>query len=238
MSRPIAVAGPATRVAYLQPYLAAVRGAGASPVLVWPDPETLADPAEIRSYLSGFAGLLLPGGKDVEPWRFGEEPHPRLGDTDAALDAGELALTAAALDLALPVLAICRGIQVLGVAVGGTLYQDLPSQRPSPVDHQVRTTPATLAHEVEVAPGSVLGNLVGTTRFPVNSRHHQAVRAGGAEQVGPLTVVAQAPDGVVEALELPGERFVLGVQWHPENLVGDREEARRLFRGFVEASRS
>jgi putative glutamine amidotransferase len=231
----ILVAGSADRSAYLAPYFAALLDAGAEPVLAWPDEVTRSDRAAFARFLEGFAGLLLPGGKDVEPWRYGEQTHPMLGETDRELDDGELALARLAFDEGLPTLAICRGIQVIGVAVGATLYQDLPSQRPDGLEHRVRATPATLAHDVEVTAGSRLGRAVGQQRFPVNSRHHQAVRADSDARVGDLQIVARSPDGVVEGLEAPDHRFFVGVQWHPENLVAELLEARRLFRGFVEA---
>ncbi len=235
MAVPILVAGTPDRESYLQTYLAALREAGAEPILAWPDAATRAEPAALRGFLDRFAGLLLPGGKDVEPWRYGEEPHPRLGDVDPELDAGELSLARLAIDSDFPTLAICRGIQVLGVAAGGTLFQDLPSQRPDGVAHRVTPPPNARAHDVDVADDSRLREVVGSGRFAVNSRHHQAVRPGGAERVGDLRIVARAPDGVVEGLEAPGLGFLVGVQWHPENLVGDSVEARRLFRSFVGA---
>ena len=235
MTAPILVAGPPDRESYLRPYLAALRAAGAEPTLAWPDAETRGDRARLRDLLGRFSGLLLPGGKDVEPWRYGEQPHPGLGDVDPNLDEGELALARLAVEADFPTLAICRGIQVLGVAVGGTLYQDLPSQRPGGLSHRVTPPPNALAHDVDVTVGSRLHEVLGSTRLAVNSRHHQAVRADGGDRVGELRIVARAPDGVVEGLEAAGLRFVVGVQWHPENLVEESVEARRLFGGFVEA---
>jgi putative glutamine amidotransferase len=231
----ILLLGSPDREGYLQTYASALRGGGAEPVLAWPGADIRRDPVVLRGFLGQFSGLVVPGGKDVEPWRFGEQPHRRLGETDAELDEVELALAHLALETDFPTLAICRGIQVMGVSVGGGLYQDLPSQRPNGLEHNVRTTPSTLAHEVDVAEGSRLRDAVGSGSLAVNSRHHQAVRDDGTEQVGALRIVARAPDGVVEGLEAPGHRFFVGVQWHPENLVGSGEEARRLFRGFVEA---
>ena len=231
----ILVVGTPDRESYLQAYVSALRDAGAEPVVAWPDADARADTAALRGFLGRYAGLLLPGGKDVEPWRFREVPHPKLDAAPPELDEGELALARLALDADVPALAICRGIQVLGVAVGGSLYQDLPSQRPGGLSHRVTPPPNALAHEVDVAEGSRLRAVMGSGRFQVNSRHHQAVRDPGGERVGALRIVARAPDGVVEGLESADRRFFIGVQWHPENLVGDSGEARRLFRGFVEA---
>lgn len=234
MAVPILVAGTPDRESYLRSYVVALREAGAEPVVAWPDAEARGEPAALRAFLDRFAGLLLPGGKDVEPWRYGEQPHLKLGEVDRELDEGELALARLALGADLPTLAICRGIQVLGVAAGGTLYQDLPSQRPDGLSHRVTPPPNALAHDVQLPDGSRLREVVGSERFPVNSRHHQAVRGEDGERIGELRIVARAPDGVVEGLEAGGLRFCVGVQWHPENLVGDSVEARRLFRGFVE----
>lgn len=234
MPQPILLAGTPEREDYLRAYIAALRAAGAEVVVAWPDAETRSDRAALLRFLSRFSGLLLPGGKDVEPWRYSEEPHPKLGGVDRELDDGELALAGAALEASVPTLAICRGIQVLGVAVGGTLFQDLPSQRPNGLSHQVRTTPSMLAHEVDIESASRLREVIGASRFPVNSRHHQAVRSVAGERVGLLRVVARASDGVIEGLELPGHPFFIGVQWHPENLAPEQVESRRLFQGFVD----
>src|SRR5439155_8011881 len=122
--------------------------------------------------LDGVHGLVLTGGEDVEPGRYGAAPHPKLGETDRARDAVELALIAGAERRRLPILAICRGIQVLSVALGGTLYQDLPSERPGPVDHRDQLG----RHALRVAPDTLLAETVGGTTLSVNSRHHQAIR--------------------------------------------------------------
>jgi len=232
----ILVAGPDRLDDYLRPYCEALRRAGADPARAWPTPDALADGADLQRFLAGYHGLLLPGGADVEPWRYGQAPHPMLGATDAELDEGQLALARLALRSGFPTLAICRGIQVVAVAVGAILCQDLPAQRPSAVRHRVPTPKDALSHEVELEPDSRLAALCGPGRFPVNSRHHQAVQDGErAGWVGPLRVVARAPDGVVEGIESPDHPFAVSVQWHPENLVDGRPEARRLFRGFVSA---
>ncbi len=236
MAERVLVAGPARLHDYLAPYCEALEAVGAVPVRDWPTKDALRDEAALRAFLERFQGLLLPGGADVEPWRYGEAPIPELGKTDAELDEGQLALAGLAMRSDLPTLGICRGIQVMAVAAGVGLYQDLPAQQPSNVAHEVRTTRQTLAHEVEVAPGSRLASLCGAARFAVNSRHHQAIRADGrAEWVGPLRVVARAPDGIVEGIEGPDHRFLVAVQWHPENLVERHPEAAGLFRGFAAA---
>jgi putative glutamine amidotransferase len=234
----VLVAGPAKRDSYLKSYLEALRSVGAEPACDWPTAEELSDRALLRRFLAKYDGLLLPGGADVEPWRYGEDARPEVKTTDAELDEGEIALARLALEDDYPTLAICRGIQVVGVAVGASLYQDLPSQVASRIDHQVRTTQTTLAHDVETTSGSRLDGLVKARRFSVNSRHHQAVREVVSGSVGPLTVVARAEDGVVEGIESTSHPFYVGVQWHPENLVFEQLESRGVLLGFVEACRA
>ncbi len=163
-----------------------------------------------------------------------KSPHPTFDVAEPGRDAFEIDLIRRALDADLPVLAICRGLQVLNVALGGTLIQDIPSE-PSPLlPHDAEGPATTLAHTVTVAPGSCLAALVGPDGVrAVNSRHHQAVRAPGRG----LVVTAVAPDGIIEAAEVPAARFCVGVQWHPENFHRTGEFD-RLFEGFVEACRS
>jgi len=173
---------------------------------------------------SGVRGLVLTGGEDVEPALYGATPHPRLEDTDPTRDAAELALIAAARERRLPILAICRGIQILNVALGGTLYQDLGSERPGPVTHAGDDS----RHAVRVEPGSLLERTLGTRAATVNSRHHQAIR-----NLAPgLRAVAWADDGVIEAAEPvdAASPWTLAVQWHPEDLT-----ERALFDGFARA---
>jgi putative glutamine amidotransferase len=210
------------RVALNSVYVRALAGAGLVPVIVPP----LGDPETAVSGLDAVAGLVLTGGDDVDPARYGAAPHARLGETDPARDAVEAALISGARERGLPILAICRGIQILNVALGGTLYQDLPSERPGPIDHANEGS----CHGIEVVPDSLLCRTIGVRRGSVNSRHHQAVR----DLAPGLAATAWADDGVIEAAE-PAERggpWVLAVQWHPEEEV---EGA--LFRGFARALR-
>jgi putative glutamine amidotransferase len=208
-------------------YEAAVRRAGATP-------RPLALDEATSTALEGVDGLLLTGGDDVDPALYGEARHPASDVSEPDRDAFEIDLVRRALAADLPVLAICRGLQVLNVALGGTLIQDIPSEPAPLLPHDAAGPPTTLAHTVAVAPGSCLAALVGPddTRA-VNSRHHQAVRALGEG----LVVTATSPDGVVEAAELPSARFCVGVQWHPENFHGTGEFS-GLFEGFVAACRS
>ena len=205
-------------------YEAAVRRAGATP-----KPLSLGDP--IVSALEGVDGLLLTGGDDVDPALYGEAPHPTYDVSEPGRDAFEIDLIRRALAADLPVLAICRGLQVLNVALGGTLIQDIPSEPERLLQHAAEGPPTMLAHTVAFTPGSCLAALAGPddTRA-VNSRHHQSIRALGRG----LVVTGVAPDGVIEAAEVPAARFCVGVQWHPENFH-TTGEFDRLFAGFVEA---
>ena len=181
-------------------------------------------------------GILLPGGGDVLPSIYGEPQHAAFDAAEAGRDEYELELVRLATEADVPLFAICRGIQVLNVARGGTLMQHLPDEVAGAVDHNVREPRVAIAHEVWVTPGSLLDRLMLETEedggFPVNSRHHQAARTLGTD----LITTATAPDGVIEAIEDPSKRFMLGVQWHPENFYRTGE-FRALFEGFVEAAR-
>ena len=173
----------------------------------------------------------------MDPVTFGEPPHPRLGRTDHARDAVELTLAKWAVADEKPILGLCRGHQVLNVALGGTLWQDIEAQIPQALKHDYNPNDGYsrdyLAHEVTFVPGSRLHAAFGAPSVPVNSMHHQAVK-----QLAPsLLASAHAPDGVVEALESGTSHYLVGVQWHPE-IFDDRDErTRRLFRSFVEAAR-
>jgi putative glutamine amidotransferase len=199
----------------------------------------IAEPAtRVEDALEGVDGLLLTGGDDVAPARYGEPPHPTVVE-DPLRDEFEIALLAEAQRRGLAVLAICRGIQVLNVARGGSLVQDIPSQIPGALNHNLTVPqhqPYDLAHEIWVEKDSLLAKamgerLVGSDTCEVNSRHHQAVKLVGDG----LRVSATAPDGVIEAIEDPAARFCIGVQWHPENFWRTGE-FRPLYEGFLEAA--
>jgi putative glutamine amidotransferase len=181
-------------------------------------------------------GLLLTGGVDVDPAEYGDrERHPTV-EIDRIRDSFELAIAKAALARDFPLLAICRGAQVLNVAAGGTLIQDIPSACPGAIRHRIDMPRNGVAHDVAVTPGTVLANLLASrladdSRVGVNSRHHQAVR-----DVAPAFVAsATAPDGIIEAIEKPGATLCVGVQWHPENFWTTGEFA-GLFRGLVKVA--
>jgi putative glutamine amidotransferase len=212
-------------------YTDAARAAGLRPYIL---PVLLAEDAD--RMLDGMAGLILTGGEDVEPARYGSAPHPALGEVHAGRDAFEIALVLAARARRLPTLAICRGVQVVNVALGGSLVQDLPSEHPGPLAHDGQSDRELRVHDVRVTPGSRLAAAIGATGAMTNSMHHQAVARIGEG----LVAVAQAPDGVVEGLEWrDDEWWMLGVQWHPEELTATAEDwDRALFAAFASAVRA
>jgi len=209
-------------------YVRSVETAGGLPLVLAPGrPE---DAAEV---LGRVDALLLTGGADLDPRYYGEKPHPQLGPTFEERDAFELALVREALRRDLPLLAICRGHQVLNVAMGGTLVQDIPSQLPGAGAHDPDVERWETCHEVEILPGTRLREILGTERVAVNSFHHQSVKGLG----GDLVLSARSPDGVVEGIELPRgtRRFVLGVQWHPESFWDHPPGFGSLFEALVRA---
>jgi putative glutamine amidotransferase len=204
------------------------------------DVRVLDTSADVAGALEGVDALLLTGGGDVAPEKYGEAPHPTVEAAEPGRDDFELALVSLARQRGLPILAICRGVQVLNVAYGGTLVQDIPSQVPGALTHKLEVPPHQafeLAHEIWIDKDTMLSKLMrerlsDADSCDVNSRHHQAVR-----QLAPgLIVSATAPDGVIEAIEDPRAAFCLGVQWHPENFWRTGE-FRPLFEGLVEAAR-
>jgi putative glutamine amidotransferase len=214
----------------MEDYLESVRRAGGEPVEVVVGGEA---PEQI---LSRVDGLMLTGGGDVDPKLYGEAPHDTFQAAETGRDEFEIALARAAIARGTPLLAICRGMQVLNVAMGGTLFQDIPSQVTGALQHSVPQPRAGGAHEVWVAKDSKLSELLkdhmedGETCH-VNSRHHQSVR----EVASGFDVTATAPDGVIEAMEKPGPGFCVAVQWHPENFWRTGE-FRELFEGLVQAA--
>jgi putative glutamine amidotransferase len=203
------------------------------------EPRVLDLSMSIEQALAAIDGLMLTGGDDVEPTRYGETPHATIKEAEPGRDEFEIGLITAARARQLPIFAICRGVQVLNVACGGTLVQDIPSQVHGALAHSLPVPPNepySLAHEIWMEKDSLLSKLMrerlaDTDSCEVNSRHHQAVKA-----VAPgFTASATAPDGVIEAIEDPAMRFCLGVQWHPENFFRTGE-FRPLFEGFLEAS--
>jgi gamma-glutamyl-gamma-aminobutyrate hydrolase PuuD len=217
-----------TRCSRLDDYVTSVETAGARARIL--------DVSESpRAVLNEIDGLLLTGGGDVDPVLYGEARHATVQDAEPGRDEFELDLARRAMDADLPMLAICRGAQVLNVAAGGTLVQDIPSAVETTLPHSLQP-PEQVAHDVRVAAGSqlerALGPAVGASRLcRVNSRHHQSVGRLGES----LVASATAPDGVIEAIERPQATFCLGVQWHPENFWKSGE-FRGLFDSFIAAA--
>ncbi len=214
----------------LTTYIEALLGAGGLPILI---PLSPGDD-DLRALYARLDGVLIPGGGDIDPTLYRAPRHPETHEIDPDRDRVELQLTRRAVEDRKPIFGICRGAQVFNVALGGTLYQDLPSERPSDLRHAnpfPEFPREHLAHSVKVEEESQLARLLGAPIVSVNSRHHQAVK-----EVAPgVDVSARAPDGVIEALELPAHPFALAVQWHPENLQ-HLPEMRALFEKFVEAA--
>jgi putative glutamine amidotransferase len=212
-------------------YVRAVAGAGGVPLIL----SQLMQPEQVGPALDACDGLLLTGGEDVDPAHYGEAPSPKLGAVDRERDQFELALVAAARERGLPVLGICRGIQLINVALGGTLYQDLPTERPSAVDHDPRSAARhARTHHVRLAPGSRAAQVLGVDRLVPNSFHHQAVK-----QLAPgLVASGWSDDGLIEAVETTEAPWLLAVQWHPEEMHEDVTAPELgLFRALVEEAR-
>jgi putative glutamine amidotransferase len=213
----------------LNDYLESVKRAGGEPRVLSLD---------VPPSLDGLDGVLFTGGGDVDPAHYHDARHPNTNEPDPARDAFELALAKLALAKGTPLLAICRGLQVVNVAAGGTLMQDIPAQLNQALGHQVDSPASAIAHEVWVTAGTALARVMqeeldGSEVLQVNSRHHQAI---GKTAEG-FTISATAPDGIVEAIERPSARFCIAVQWHPENFWRTGE-FRSLFEEFVKAAES
>ena len=205
-------------------YVASLRRAGARPLLLPPAPDVPAG-----ELLAPFSGLLLAGGGDVEPARYGGDPHPAVYGVDPMRDQAELELVRAALSLGLPTLAICRGMQVLNVALGGTLHPHLPDLQGMDL-HGHPTRQSSVLHDVKVAEGSRLGVACGREVLRCTSHHHQ-----GVDRLGDgLTPVAWSGDGLVEGVEVAADdRWVVGVQWHPEITAAEDPTQQALFDRFA-----
>ncbi len=215
-----------------QRYLDALTAAGALAFVL--PPSTPAD--QVPALVERVDGVLFSGGGDLDPATYGGQPHPQVYEVNPARDALELTLAREVVRQRKPFLGICRGIQVLNVALGGTLYEDLADQKPHALVHRrdPRSERTLLAHQVALAPESRLAAILGTTHLPVNSLHHQGIR-----RLAPgLQAVAHAPDGLIEAVEVPHHPFGLAVQWHPEWLYDTDQRMAALFQAFVAACRT
>lgn len=209
-------------------YMQGLEAAGAVPVML---PLT-ADEAALTRAAGVCAGFLFTGGQDVAPALYGQQPRPACGEICPARDAAEQVLLRLALAADKPLLGICRGIQFLNASLGGTLYQDLETERPSPVDHHMTPPYDRAVHTVTLCPGTPLAALLGASVIGVNSYHHQAIRTLAPA----LRAMAQAEDGLTEAVYMPDRRFVWAVQWHPEFSYRTDENSRRILAAFVQAA--
>jgi putative glutamine amidotransferase len=207
-------------------YTEAVRRAGGMPVVIAPQQENADE------LLGQLDGLLLAGGEDCDPDAYGEEPHPSVEPMDPGRQANDLALARAARKNGVPTLGVCLGLQVMNVAAGGNLIQDIDSQHETEINH-VSPPSDRCRHLVEVLAGTHLAAILSPGQFDVNSSHHQAVKDVGTG----LRMTARAPDGIVEGLEDPSHPFYLGVQWHPEDMQGEKS-ATALFGAFIDAAKA
>jgi putative glutamine amidotransferase len=216
-------------------YVHALTAAGAIPWLIPLIPE---DVETLRGIYDELDGVFLPGGADIDPANYGEQRHPNCDLSDMARDQVELTLTQWAMRDRKPVLGVCRGLQLINLAAGGTLWQDLESQRPGSIKHDYfpfREGHARdhLAHPVTVRDGTQLAEILGAGERRVNSMHHQGIR----DLAHGFVVSATAPDGLIEGIELESEQFLLAVQWHPEALAEKDARTQRLFEAFTTAAR-
>ncbi len=208
-------------------YVRALEHAGSTPLVL----PYVQDSECINHYLGLLDGLLLSGGVDIDPLLYHQEPHEKIGSVDRLRDDMEMQLTQKALNQDLPIFAICRGIQMLNVAAGGTLYQDIASDIPSALCHSQKGAGWYASHTIDIVSDSRLHQIIGNTTARVNSFHHQAVKDVGEG----MTITARTKDGVIEAIESPTHRFALGVQYHPEMMWERHPDALNLFATFVKA---
>ena len=221
------------RINDMKKYIKAIEEFGGEPrPFVSLDKSISAHRVSIAEYLEKIDGLLLPGGGDINPALFFEERHPAVYNVSRSRDALEIWLCQDALKADLPVFGICRGIQVMSVAMRGSLYQDVPDQIIDPLSHSRDENDKDSRHDIEIKPDSLLSQLVGKNTDEVNSAHHQAINEAGEGFV----VTARSADGIIEAIEDRSKRFVLGVQYHPERMLETsefREHRRKLFEAFI-----
>lgn len=222
---------PTERFYLSRHYSEAVEAAGGAPVHI----SLIPNAGYIDAVVDGLDGILLPGSdSDVDPLRYGQQPHPGLGAVHPIKDETDLLIIDAAERKQLPLFAICFGMQVLNVFRGGTLIQDIRSQLPDAIKHEQGAPRNRPSHTVKVALGSRLSEILGTAELVVNSHHHQAIETLGAN----LVVTARSSDGIIEAFEDPRpDRFVVAVQWHPEMGWHDDKFSQRLFDSFVAHAR-
>jgi putative glutamine amidotransferase len=219
--------GDTSRVRLTAAYVTALESAGLIPLIVPP----LSSDRAAAAVLDSVSGLVLTGGEDVDPARYGESRHEKVRSVNAARDATEASLVVEAKARGIPVLAICRGIQILNVALGGTLIQDIASQCDTTIAHDEDGPRDSRSHEIVVEPGSLIAGAIGTERCTVNSFHHQSVK----DVADGMRVSARSPDGIIEGIESTDEDWwVMAVQWHPEEMTNSPEPwDRGLFKAFA-----
>mgnify|MGYP005786124783 FL=1 len=211
-----------------QSYIQAIETFKASPVII----PALLPSHELSAYLSLCDGFLFCGGEDVNPVLFNQELHPLSGHTNFLLDVFQIQFMEEVLKTQKPLLAICRGVQILNLARGGSLYQDLTLQPGASICHMQKTlSKGDICHQVKIQPGTLLSRILGDSVY-TNSYHHQSIRDVGAD----LVVSARTSDKTIEALEFPDSPYVLGVQWHPEHMYESSKKMSRLFSSFIEAA--
>jgi putative glutamine amidotransferase len=209
-------------------YSRAIRHCGGAPVLI-----PIAQSREtLQTILGQINGLILSGGPDIHPKSYDEQPLPELGEVDEDLDRMELQIAKMAFQTNLPILAVCRGVQVLNVASGGTLYQDIPTQVQDSINHVQNVDKTIQTHTVRIERETLLHRILRRTEIWVNGKHHQAIKHLASDFI----VSARAKDGIIEAIEHPSKRFVLGVQWHPEGTWEKDPYSKKLFHAFVQAT--
>ena len=211
-----------------QDYITTIAQAGGVPLII----PIVKEGGIIDSQLDAIDGILLSGGQDVSPHHYHEEPIRQLGELCPERDEFEIHLIQKALKRNIPLLAICRGMQILNVALGGSLFQDIPHQTSSPLQHSQLAKGHFAGHSVELIQGSLLHKILNEPRITVNSFHHQAIN-----KLAPnLQINAKAPDGMIEGVEMATAQWVIGVQWHPERMVDHHPVMMRLFQAFVKAA--
>ena len=215
-----------------QRYILTLTAAGAIPWMI-----PLVDEPTLRGIYTELDGVFLPGGADIDPLTYGAEPHPLCDKTDRERDRVEVSLARWSLEEDKPVLGVCRGMQLINVAAGGSLYRDLAEEMPGSIKHDYFPYSGQgyardyLAHDVSVVEGSRLAHLVGAGPLRVNSMHHQGIKDLGQG----LHATASSPDGLIEALEGNDDSYLVAVQWHPEALTDSDVRTRDLFEGFIQA---